>query len=420
MWGDMARRVCEYILCLLATLCWLLPLAVLVLLIQCCRRRPWLERERVVANLSGGEMTVWYLSSSWPLVRWAPLLLWVLAGKMSLCGWGLRKPGEALPAIASGAAPRPAIFSPWLLHQSTRMGVADRESVEAAFCASQSLRGDLSLLLRSLFALLFFSPLVAPQLSKRLELFGIPFVNSTQAEATAVIVGAAASGARGLRAVFFVNPHCFNLANAREDYRAALLQADRIYPDGSGVVLACRMLNTPLKENVNGTDLFPRLCRSAQEQGRSLYLLGGKPGIAERVKERMTGEFPGLKIVGTQHGYFNFEEDSARVIAAVNAAQPDILLVAFGVPLQELWLIEHRDELRVPVRLAVGGLFDFYSGAIRRAPLWLREMGLEWVFRLMLEPRRMFRRYVIGNPKFLLAVWRYGRRLERSGGNAAG
>jgi N-acetylglucosaminyldiphosphoundecaprenol N-acetyl-beta-D-mannosaminyltransferase len=360
----MARRVCEYILCLLATLCWLLPLAPLVLVIRCCQRRPWLESERVVATLSGGQMTVYYLSSSWPLLRWSSLLLWVLGGRMSLCGWGLRKPGEPLPTIASGVAPRPAIFSPWLLHQSTRMGIADRESVEADFCAKQTLRGDLGLLLRSLFALSFFSPLTAASYSERLELFGIPFANSTLAEAVATILRAAVGAAGGPCTVFFVNPHCFNLANVRKDYRAALLQADLVYPDGSGLVLACRMLNTPLRENVNGTDLFPRLCLAAQEQGRSLYLLGGKPGIAERVKERMTGEFPGLKIVGTQHGYFNFKTESAQVIAAINVAAPDILLVAFGVPLQELWLIEHRDELKVPVRLAVGGLFDFYSGAI--------------------------------------------------------
>jgi N-acetylglucosaminyldiphosphoundecaprenol N-acetyl-beta-D-mannosaminyltransferase len=408
----MLRRICEYLLCLLAALCWLLPLAMIVFLLQLCRRRPWLERERAVATLSGGEMTLCYLASPWPLVRWSPLLLWVLAGKMSLCGWGLRKPGEALPAVGKDGPQRPAIFSPWLLHQATRMGITERESVEAAFCQQQSLRGDLSLLLRSLFALLFFSPLSAPLLSERLELFGVNFANSSLAEATAAIL-AAAQDKGGAHTVFFVNPHCFNLARVREDYRAALMQTEHIYPDGSGVVLACRMLNTPLQENVNGTDLFPRLCRAAQEQGRSLYLLGGRPGIAERVQERMIREFPGLRIVGTQHGYFDVATESAQVIAAINAAAPDILLVALGVPQQELWLTEHRAELRVPVRLAVGGLFDFYSGAMRRAPLWLREMGLEWVFRLLMEPRRMFRRYVIGNPLFLLAVWRYGRRRSK-------
>lgn len=409
----MARRASEYVLCLLGAVFWLLPVALLFGLLQSCRRRPWLERCQAIAGLDGGVMTVWYLASSWPLLRWSPLLLWVLAGKMSLCGWSLRQPGEALPALAGGAARRPAIFSPWLLHQSTRMGIADREGVEADFCAGQSLRGDLGLMVRSIFALVFFSPLVPPVLVDSLELFGIPFANSSLAEATREILAAAAAGNSGIRNVFFVNPHCFNLANAAGDYRAALLRADRIYPDGSGVVLACRMLNTPMKENVNGTDLFPRLCEAAQAQGRSLYLLGGKPGIADGVKERMTKLYPGLKIVGTQHGYFDFQNDSGRVIADVNAARPDILLVAFGVPLQELWLLEHQDELQTPVRLAVGGLFDFYSGAIRRAPMWLREMGLEWVFRLMLEPRRMFRRYVIGNPTFLLAVRRYRRQRDR-------
>ena len=206
--------------------------------------------------------------------------------------------------------------------------------------------------------------------------------------------------------VAFVNPHCLNIAYRQPVYRRVLQQAALVLPDGIGVKLGCRLQGLELAANLNGTDLFMPLCQRAAREGRRLYLLGGHPGVAERVAETLRRTLPTLRIVGCQHGYFDPSETSA-VIDRINASEADIVLVAMGVPTQELWLAEYGPTLQAPLRLGVGGLFDFYSGRIPRAPLWLREIGLEWSWRLWQEPSRMWRRYLIGNPLFLYRVWRH-------------
>jgi lipopolysaccharide/colanic/teichoic acid biosynthesis glycosyltransferase len=123
----------------------------------------------------------------------------------------------------------------------------------------------------------------------------------------------------------------------------------------------------------------------------------------------MQHRYPELNICGTQHGYFD-EDQTDQVIDQINRANPSVLLVAMGAPLQELWIAKHREKLQVKVAMGVGGLFDFYAGQVARAPLWLREIGLEWCWRILQEPGRMWRRYIIGNPLFLYRVWRYGKR----------
>ncbi len=191
-----------------------------------------------------------------------------------------------------------------------------------------------------------------------------------------------------------------------------LQRAARVLPDGIGLQIGCRMRGLALAANVNGTDLFPRLCERAARDGLSLFLLGARPGVAEAVADNMRRRYPELIVAGARHGYFAPSEES-DLIARINASGARILLVAFGVPRQELWLAEHRDRLRPPVRMGVGGLFDFYSGRIPRAPLWLREIGLEWTWRLAQEPGRMWRRYLLGNPLFLYRVWRQACREAR-------
>jgi exopolysaccharide biosynthesis WecB/TagA/CpsF family protein len=207
----------------------------------------------------------------------------------------------------------------------------------------------------------------------------------------------------------FVNPDCLNAAVEQREYKSVLQRADRVLPDGIGVNLACRMRNIALVANLNGTDLFPELCQRAVEADLSLYLLGAAPGVAEDAAANVKERFPGLRIAGIRDGYFE-EIDAAQVVQQINDSNADILLVAMGAPRQDLWIDQHRDKLEVPVCMGVGGLFDFYSGRIPRAPLWLRELGLEWMWRLMQEPRRMWRRYVIGNPLFLYRVTREARR----------
>jgi N-acetylglucosaminyldiphosphoundecaprenol N-acetyl-beta-D-mannosaminyltransferase len=169
--------------------------------------------------------------------------------------------------------------------------------------------------------------------------------------------------------------------------------------------IAGRVLGHPIRDNVNGTDLFPRLCQALVGSGRKMYLLGGRPGVPEAVAKWVTTYFPGVRVCGVRDGYFRPHEEAA-VVQEIADSDADLLLVALGAPRQEQWIARHKNQLGCKVAIGVGGLFDFYSGRIPRAPYWMRKRGLEWVYRLWQEPRRLAKRYLIGNPLFL---WRLVR-----------
>jgi N-acetylglucosaminyldiphosphoundecaprenol N-acetyl-beta-D-mannosaminyltransferase len=299
---------------------------------------------------------------------------------------------------------RPGVFSPYRLKAQTGVAYAPEAEVDRDYAYGQTTKGDAGLIVRSLIGgVLGSGEAPAPPM---LDFFGIPIVNTTMPEAVDWIGRRAIARERSLMA--FVNPDCLNIAYRDAAYRRILLDADRVLPDGIGIHIGCRMLGVALQANVNGTDLFPLLCARAERDGLGLFLLGARPGIADAVATNMQAQFPGLRIAGVQDGYFDPAEEDA-VIARINASGADILLVAFGVPRQETWLARHHERLSPAVRMGVGGLFDFYSGRIPRAPMWMREIGLEWSWRLIQEPGRMWRRYVIGNPLFLFRVWRQAR-----------
>lgn len=206
---------------------------------------------------------------------------------------------------------------------------------------------------------------------------------------------------------FFINVNSINICQKQPDFHRTLQQADRLLADGSGMRLAAKSAGYLLKDNTNGTDMLPHLCLSCIEQSKSIYFLGSKPSVAAKAASNLTKQFPGLVIAGTQHGYIEPSQFKEQ-IDKINQSGCDILLVAMGSPFQEKWLLEHRDQLHCQTALAVGGLFDFYSGEISRAPLWLRELGLEWGWRLWQEPMAKFKRYVIGNPLFLFRIYVLG------------
>jgi N-acetylglucosaminyldiphosphoundecaprenol N-acetyl-beta-D-mannosaminyltransferase len=296
---------------------------------------------------------------------------------------------------------RPGLFSPFGLRR--KVGIAyDSETVsDIDFYYSETVQGDMGLVARSLIGDLLAGGGLRPT-PPILHFFGIDITNTTMDEAVDWMVKRVRNSATAF--VAFVNPDCLNIAYGHEKYRQVLSHATRVLPDGIGINLGCRMMGVSLLANVNGTDLFPRLCERAAAEGVSLFLLGAKPGVAETVSRKMQERFPGLAIAGVQDGYFKPEE-TERVIEEINQSQANILLVAFGAPKQEQWLAEHHDKLKPWVRVGVGGLFDFYSGRFPRAPIWMREIGLEWTWRLLQEPGRMWRRYLIGNPLFLYRVW---------------
>ncbi|WP_458527032.1 WecB/TagA/CpsF family glycosyltransferase [Onishia taeanensis] len=205
--------------------------------------------------------------------------------------------------------------------------------------------------------------------------------------------------------LYFINAHCLNTTFDDDRYRQALRSAELIFPDGSGVRKGCQLQGETLLENLNGTDLFPHLCRLCADAGQPIFLLGAAPGVADRVAAWAERHAPGLVVAGTQHGYFP-PEHTPEVIATINASGARVLFVAMGVPRQELWIAKHRQALDTVLNIAVGGLFDFFSDTLPRAPLWMRQRGIEWAWRLMQEPGRMWRRYLLGNPLFMLRLWR--------------
>jgi N-acetylglucosaminyldiphosphoundecaprenol N-acetyl-beta-D-mannosaminyltransferase len=203
--------------------------------------------------------------------------------------------------------------------------------------------------------------------------------------------------------VYFVNAHCLNVARRDSDYRQALAESEVVLADGSGLLIGSRLLGIPVRHNLNGTDLVPRLLERAGAESCRVFLLGGRPGVAAAVATVLGERYPGLVVAGVQHGYLTPELER-ETLASIAEAKPDILIVAMGVPLQEGWLHEHWERLPVTLGIAAGGLFEFMSGRHPRAPRWMRRVGLEWSFRLMLEPRRLWRRYLVGNAVFMARV----------------
>lgn len=211
------------------------------------------------------------------------------------------------------------------------------------------------------------------------------------------------------------NAQLVTLAEKNEAFAAAMQAADLAVPDGISVVMASRVLRAPIPERVPGGDLMDRLCAEATRYGFRVFLLGGLPGAAMMAAYNLRLRYPGLKICGTWCPPLGFERNPVevqRVRDEVNAAAPDLLCVAFGAPKQEIWMQENRDKLRVGAILPVGGAFDTTAGLRRRAPEWMQRIHLEWFFRLTMEPRRLWHRYLIGNTEFILLVLRQWARQK--------
>lgn len=204
--------------------------------------------------------------------------------------------------------------------------------------------------------------------------------------------------------VVYINVDGINRCFFDKRYRKIIEEADLVYPDGMGVVWASKFTQRPLPERVNAGDFLPQLCQLCVQKGYRIYLLGGQGWVVRKAAENLCREFPGLQIAGTHHGFFLGEEEE-EVIEEINRSGAHILLVGLGVPYQEKCIKRNLSKLTPAVCWGVGALFDYYSLRIRRAPFFLRKIGLEWAFRLTLEPKRLWRRYVVGNFIFLLRLF---------------
>ena len=208
-------------------------------------------------------------------------------------------------------------------------------------------------------------------------------------------------------------PHRHVVVNAsklvmlREDecLARAVQSCDLVNADGQSVVWASRLTSCPLPSRVAGVDLMTELLQRSCDKGYRVYFLGAQEETVVRLVSRCKGEFSGLRIAGWHSGYFDASEEQ-QIIADIRSCQPHILFVAFGSPLQECWLESNHVDLGVPFCMGVGGSFDVLAGHLRRAPLWMQKRGLEWLFRLLQEPVRMWRRYLKTNLAFCWLVWR--------------
>jgi len=206
--------------------------------------------------------------------------------------------------------------------------------------------------------------------------------------------------------VLYVNVHCMDVAYRDREYKNLLRRADLVYCDGFGVVLGARILGMKLKRRMTGADWIYDLAAMGQKKGYRLFFLGGEKGVAEEAAEKLQRKYPGLQIAGSYHGYFELDREGPELVRLINESRPDILLVGFGTPLQEKMIFKYHSNLKVPVIWAVGALFDFASGKTPRAPQWMLDNGLEWVYRFLNEPGRLWERYLLGNTKFLFRVMR--------------
>ena len=202
----------------------------------------------------------------------------------------------------------------------------------------------------------------------------------------------------------FVNAHCFNIAQKNQLYLEALHQSDFVFNDGIGMKLGSYFSSVKFEANLNGTDLIPVIIQMAFKLNKKIFLVGGKPGVAKMAKREIEKQYPQIQISGIHHGYFAIND--TEIVTKINNSKADLLIVGMGVPLQELWINSIKHDLSsVKLCVAGGAIIDFISGNIQRAPLWIRKSNLEWLYRLWLEPKRMWRRYIIGNFKFFFYIF---------------
>jgi N-acetylglucosaminyldiphosphoundecaprenol N-acetyl-beta-D-mannosaminyltransferase len=222
--------------------------------------------------------------------------------------------------------------------------------------------------------------------------------------------------ARGKARAVYANIYAINLAQELNWFRDFFNRSDVVYCDGFGVKWGARLLRLRIPYRYTPPDWIKLLAAECARQSFSLYLLGARPGVAEKVAGILKQQFPNLMIAGTHHGYFDKSPDNVEneaVLHAINKTSPDILLVGLGMPLQERWLMENWDRFEAKVALPVGALFDYLAGEFPRAPHWMTDHGLEWIGRLIVEPHRLWRRYILGNPHFLWQVLKQRLGLQR-------
>ena len=205
-----------------------------------------------------------------------------------------------------------------------------------------------------------------------------------------------------------VNASKVNLMEGDSELAKIVNACPLINADGASIVWAAKKLGVPLTERVTGIDLFLRMVEIAAEKDYAIYLFGAREEVVTKVRAIFEKEYPGIRIVGTCNGYFA-EADEPQIVADMAASGADMMFVAFSSPKKEYWVHKYLDAIGIPFVMGVGGSFDVVAGVTDRAPKWMQDHGLEWFYRFAQEPRRLWKRYIIGNAKFVLLTYKYKR-----------
>ncbi len=234
-----------------------------------------------------------------------------------------------------------------------------------------------------------------------ITILGVPIDNITRDEAGDITEKLIKESNKTCKMVFAPNVEFIMMAQKDKEYFDLLQESSLSTPDSIGVIIGAKLQKKCFKERIPGQSYFRKIIELSNEKGYSIYLLGGEPGIPEVAKENLEKIFPNVNIVGVHHGYFD-ENEEKEVIEEINTLQPNVLFVALGAPKQEKWIKAHKNELKVDVAAGQGGTYDYEAGKIRRAPLWVQKIGMEWFWRLCREPSRIKRQLVL--PVYLFKI----------------
>ncbi len=397
-----------------------LLLPVCTLLILLCRgfRNPFVRRIRIG---QGGRLFSEYnyefgngaLSQASILLGCCriPMLLNIIAGQASFVGPRMIGPDEfdaTNPLAQRRLEVKPGLICYRWLRTRSNIDFESEWEADAEYVDKQGLATDIGILIRMIPALLYGKK--PQEFKEQINILDIPIRNISMADALQKIEEQLENESTGQ--FCFVNADCLNIACKDEEYAAILKKMDMNLADGIGLKIAGKILNRQIRENVNGTDMFPHLCAMLERTGKSVFLLGAKPGVVDDLCVWIQEHYPKVNIAGSRHGYFTPEEEPA-ILETIRNSGADLVLVAFGVPRQEKWIDRNLAQTGAKAVIGVGGLFDFYSGRIARAPKWMREIGFEWLYRVWQEPGRMWKRYFIGNGVFLYRVYRERGRMQK-------